>query len=378
MSNKRRWRLCIACLAVALLLALLLAAVGRSPQAPPSRAPPNRDRPQVRDRTEPVNPLVELNRTRGLPVRTGMFIENLHSLSLRERTFGAEGYYWLEWPQPVQDLLKESGLEPIDLLDLTNQVNSWDALVEPTGKALPVPGGGYYQRFRFSAIFYIPDLDLRRSPFENLVLPVILEVKPIVFSRQRGNAILVPERSSRDSLLGEYAPINGYAIESVRLVTSDHSYGTSWGREAGDLEYSQLAMEVGIRGDLFSSFVTWILPLLIVMTIVLLGPSLGGSLGDVRLAIPSTALLTLIFLQQHYKGGLPPLNYLTFLDCLYAYSYLASLAIFILFVWGTNVYADAPEWDKSSALQRINRVDRILQVVAIVGFLLVGSIVWLT
>ena len=38
------------------------------------------------------------------------------------------------------------------------------------------------------------------------------------------------------------------------------------------------------------------------MSIVLLAPSLESSLGDMRLAITSTALLTLVFLQPTYKS----------------------------------------------------------------------------
>jgi hypothetical protein len=178
-------------------------------------------------------------------------------------------------------------------------------------------------------------------------------------------------------LLGAYASINGYDVVSVQLKAADHSYGTTWGRSRQDQTFSQIAAQIRMRGDPFSSFITWVLPLLIVMSIVLLAPSLGGAMGDVRLAIPSTALLTLIFLQQTYKSDLPLLSYLTFLDGLYAYSYIASLLLFILFVWGTNVYADAPELQKDLALVRINRIDRFFQIGAVIGFVLVGFLAWI-
>lgn len=142
------------------------------------------------------------------------------------------------------------------------------------------------------------------------------------------------------------------------------------------LDYSRLAADVVMRSDLFSSFVTWILPLLIVMLIVLLAPSLVGELGDVRLAIPSTALLTLIFLQQSCKAELPSLSHLTFLDCLYAYAYIVSLVLFVLFLWGTNVYAEASEQERTGALRRINRMDRVFQLTACAGFVLIAIWAW--
>jgi hypothetical protein len=123
--------------------------------------------------------------------------------------------------------------------------------------------------------------------------------------------------------------------------------------------------------------VTWILPLLIVMLIVFMAPSLGGELGDIRLAIPSTALLTLIFLQQSYKSELPSLSYLTFLDCLYAYSYIVSLVLFVLFLWGTNVYEEADDSGKKDALKRINRMDLAFQLSSFVGFFAVAVWAWI-
>jgi hypothetical protein len=75
------------------------------------------------------------------------------------------------------------------------------------------------------------------------------------------------------------------------------------------------------------------------MAVVFLAPSLEASLGELRLAIPSTALLTLVVMQQTYQAELPPLPYLTFLDIIYAYCYLIAIAQFVLFVWGINVLA---------------------------------------
>jgi hypothetical protein len=77
------------------------------------------------------------------------------------------------------------------------------------------------------------------------------------------------------------------------------------------------------------------------MAVVFLAPSLEASLGELRLAIPSTALLTLVVMQQTYQAELPPLPYLTFLDIVYAYCYVIAIAQFVLFVWGINVLAVA-------------------------------------
>ena len=97
----------------------------------------------------------------------------------------------------------------------------------------------------------------------------------------------------------------------------------------------------------------------------MLAPSLEGELGDIRLAIPSTGLLTLVFLQQSYRLDLPDLDYLSFLDWIYACGYLISIATFLLFVWGTNVYQRASNENKNRVLLRINRIDSVFQVSAL-------------
>jgi hypothetical protein len=119
-----------------------------------------------------------------------------------------------------------------------------------------------------------------------------------------------------------------------------------------------------------------VLPLLIVLAIVFAAPTLEGRLGDVRLAIPTTALLTLIFLQQAYKASLPALSYLTFLDWLYAYAYLVTIALFFLFLWGSNACANAPEDQLASVVASINRIDLRFQALALIGLVVVGLLVW--
>jgi len=54
------------------------------------------------------------------------------------------------------------------------------------------------------------------------------------------------------------------------------------------------------------AFFKWLLPLAIVMSIVMMAPSLEEALGDVGLTILSGALLSLVFLRQACKSGFLP------------------------------------------------------------------------
>ena len=82
-------------------------------------------------------------------------------------------------------------------------------------------------------------------------------------------------------------------------------------------------------------------------------------------------LLTIVLMQQSYRDSLPSLPYLTFLDGLYAYSYLVTLAIFVLFIRSSNLLNKAP-LDQHAAVGRQNdRMDALVQIGALSGYGLV-------
>lgn len=91
---------------------------------------------------------------------------------------------------------------------------------------------------------------------------------------------------SRDlgPLTGDYSELAGYSLQRNWLVEGQNTYemiGIS-----RDEVYSQLAFRMAYGSQPWASFMKWIFPLLIVMTIVLLAPSLESSLS-VRCDWPS-------------------------------------------------------------------------------------------
>jgi len=118
------------------------------------------------------------------------------------------------------------------------------------------------------------------------------------------------------------------------------------------------------------------LPLAIVLLVVLISPYLEGSLGDVRIAIPSTALLTMVFLQQGYHSELPPSPYLTYLDRLYVVSYLICLSLFVLFAWSSNLYERTPPDRREALVRRLDVYDRNFQIASLLLILIVSIEAW--
>ena len=152
---------------------------------------------------------------------------------------------------------------------------------------------------------------------------------------------LEPYPENEDYLVGEYAEINGFKLIGNSIVSNVHPYDTNFGDPGLPSKFSRLEFKIRYKTDFWSAFIQDVLPVLIILAFVLVSPSLPSSMGDVRLAIPATALLTLIFMQQTYRSEIPSLSYLTFMDWLYAFAYIVSMSLFVLFCWGTYRYTAA-------------------------------------
>ena len=356
--------------AVSVVLVLAIHSTGRAGEASPQL---NRNGTGF----IPVNTTELLSKPNAIGVKVGAYFDNIHDLSLQNRRFVGEGFYWFEWPQSLQDKLNANKVDSSNMISIANQLDTWDGDIQGlTEDPIRLPNGNYYQQLRFSAYLYIPEINLKRFPFESVQLPVILETYDDTLAIQNDNVILVPEARS-NALISPAAGINGYNIVSASLQSTLRTLGTDWGLNNGKLSYSGVALQVTLKSSPLPSILKYFLPLFIVVAIVLLAPSLEGELGDIRLAIPSTGLLTLIFLQQAYQAEIPQLDYLTFLDWFYACGYVISIGTFVLFVWGTNFYQKAPKGGKDQALETINRADLIFQVSAIVVTVATGVLAWL-
>ncbi|QNI53285.1 hypothetical protein SynBIOSE41_00748 [Synechococcus sp. BIOS-E4-1] len=308
-------------------------------------------------------------------IYAGIHLDKIYELNLNSRTFTADGEIWLEWLPEVEALLQKHGDEPADLIALANRIETWDSTFEPsTDTPRELSGGRRQQLYHFSSRFYDDEVDFRRDPFDMLRLPVIVELKPLWTSQKYADLRLLPEPSD-DNLVGELGTLSGYQLESSSftpyLRRTSNRRGT-WYRP----HMSQVRLEVVYQSNLWPGIVNWVIPLMIINSIVLMAPSVEGTLSDVRLAIPSTAMLTLIFLQQSYHSSLPKLPYTTFLDDLFTASYLIAMALFALFTWGYNTYAAAPDDQKLETMRRINRADMRFQVISASALVLTAFISW--
>jgi hypothetical protein len=333
---------------------------------PPAMAPRPERRRDLYSRLEPI-PAALATAPR---IRLGVHLENAYNLSIPDQTFMAEGWYWLEWPEALQQRMGSEKINSDTMVEFVNNIIGKDFRVSPDNpEPVRKADGSFYQLFRFSGSFYIDDLNLRRSPFNELSLPLLFETRPVSFATDGGEPLLLMPVSNQEGLIGSYASIKGYKQVGVNIQPLIHSYPTDFG-DGSAYDFAMTEMRVYYRTTWFPPLLKWVLPLLIVMAVVFLAPSLEGSLGELRLAIPSTALLTLVVMQQTYQTELPSLPYLTFLDILYGYCYFVSIALFVLFLWGTNVHASQanPTPAVAAAIRtRLDKADQRFQLISLIG-----------
>ena len=304
----------------------------------------------------------------------GMHIENIYNLSLKDKNFSAEGWFWLEWPEAVQQLIIKNKIPLLELVEMVNQVEAWDSQIqldspEPELK----PNGNRLQLYRFSAKFYDDSQTLNRFPFQQLELPIIFEPRPIVFSLAAEDIRLNPALESK-GVMGQYIGMNGYQTGDVDIKKSIYTYNTNFGANNGieGGEFSRIEYNINYYTEFWPAFYQYVMPWLAAMAMLLLAPNLEGKFTEMRLAIPSTALLTLVFLQLGTNADLPKLSYVSFLDQLYIFGYIASIILFALFVWGSNAYGNAIESQREIVMRKINNIDVIYQSIVIGGSIFIA------
>jgi hypothetical protein len=293
-------------------------------------------------------------------IGVGMVASNIYNFDAGKKTFDADGWVWLTWSPEIEKHMKARAMSAQDLFFFFNGVDDYDFSLVPDSTApLRFPDGRYYQKYRYSGHFYAHDLNFRRYPFQTISLPLALELKSIdLLGTETPLSVVLDHEHSG---VGSYIEIAGYVKKGFTFSSYLHKYISSQGEPGllnGVRSLYQARMEVAYGKAPMATVIKLLIPLITVMAIILLSTLIPLKGWEVRLAIPPTVILTLIFLQQAYQANLPDLPYITFLDCLYNMSYLSALMIFGLYLWGSMEYHISAEEDPEKTMVRIQKVDR--------------------
>lgn len=306
-----------------------------------------------------------LRASHALPV--ALRLEDLRALELSSKTFRAQGQMLLEWDAALNRRLQTEAIEPLRLLRFVNQVEAWNSQLEAVGPPRPIEGGARWaQSLRFEGLFYVNDLELRSAPFLRVSLPLIVEVADDRLALEERGVLLQPLRDAR-RLAGGGVEMAGFRFVGSEVYSALHRIEDPF-QPGSHHTFSRVVLRLAYRTDDLAAALRWLLPLLLVMAVVLLAPSLDSDRDELSFGLPSAGLLTLVVMQEGYRAQVPSTPYLTFLDQLYTYSYAVAVAVFLLFVWAGNQRARATPEQAGVVLARINRLCTVAQVSALLGY----------
>ena len=255
-----------------------------------------------------VTPLTEIPKSAEV-VTVGFYPVNIYGVDAATSTFMYDGYIWLRW---------RGEADPTETLEFVNAVDksslSKEFLLEAPKR---MPDGSKYQIMRVESQFFRP-FSLSRFPLDQHALSITLE------DSLRGVDELVYEIDKDDTALSQALSISGWKLQgwSYRKLAND--YGSTFGDKssAQASKFAQLSFSLNIARP--ESYFIWklLLPLVIVLCGAWIALLLNPVLTETRAALPASALLTTVFLQQSYTATLPETGGLVLLDKIYVIAYV--------------------------------------------------------
>lgn len=230
----------------------------------------------------------------------------------------------MEWSDDFNKHLGKSSIRLEDIISFPNRLESASFSLRP----LPLQSRRlgditvFRQSFAYDGKFDTGGTDYRRFPFIDIQLPVRIELDAgLDFERLR----LIPR--TNESGAGSKAHLPGWLLTGSSINEVRNDYETSFGFDHGKSSYSQILFRATYQKSGWSSFWQLLQPIAVIMGMLLF---IMRITSDFRSELPIALMMSLIFLQDGYKAGLPELPYLTFLDKIYAICYAQMLAAFLL------------------------------------------------
>lgn len=282
--------------------------------------------------------------TTAAEVKVGIYGVNAYDLDVAANTFYFSGYMWLRWAGDI---------DPTATLEIANVVEEWGFIVTPLlEEPEELANGDSVMPLRIQGRFF-QAFDMRDYPLDRQELSLLIE-----------------DNSYTDDVIAYVPDVDGSGLDSnfkvpgwrVSGLTADrltHDYGTNFGSESiTSSTFSTLKLSVQLERVKNLFFWKLLLPVLLVLGTNWLALLLHPRLIDVRTAMPATALLTTVFLQQSSLDALPQVSSLVLMDLIYVVAYVLIVVTFAQVIWANN-RIKRNEGSGEDGAQAIRRADRI-------------------
>lgn len=292
-------------------------------------------------------------------VEVGFFPVAVHSVDESASTYNVDFYMWMRW---------KGERDPTESVDFMNMVNKWGMTKTVLHKTpVTLDDGTFYQFMRVEGTFQ-ETFTLSSFPLDRHRLSIKIEDSELDASK------FVYVLDNKDSGYSNQLSLPGWDVVGWDHQASISNYGTLMGErktvKTASPDYSQLRFDLVIARP--PGFFAWklMLPLLVVLISGLIALMVNPADSSTRIFMPSTALLTLVFLQQSYSSTLPSVSGLVLLDKIYVIAFLMSV---VLLGWIIKA-ARMMESSEGSAIEQVKRHDRNIMWLNIGVFVIAAAL----
>lgn len=246
-------------------------------------------------------------------VSVGFYPLNVYGVDPANSTFTYDGYIWFRW---------NGEIDPTKSVEFTNAVDrsslSKEFLFETPQVA---PDGAKYQIMRVESAFLKP-FSLSSFPLDQHDLSIVLE------DSLNGVDRLVYDIDKSDTSYAPGLSISGWTLNDWSHERTIVDYSSRFGDRSVTQasQYARISFSMNISRP--GSYFIWklLLPLVVVICGAWIALLLNPVLTETRAALPASALLTTVFLQQSYTSTLPETGGLVLLDEIYVVAYVLIVA----------------------------------------------------
>lgn len=246
-------------------------------------------------------------------VTVGFYPLNIYGVDPATSTFTFDGYIWFRW---------NGEIDPTETVEFTNAVDK-SSLSKEFLYDEPQVGadGSKYQIMRIESQFLKP-FSLSEFPLDKHDLSVTLE------DSLNGADKVVYQIDKTDTAYAPGLAVSGWTLADWSYAQTIVDYASAFGERGANQasQFARITFSINIARP--ESYFIWklLLPLFVVICGAWIAFLLNPMLTETRAALPASALLTTVFLQQGYTASLPETGGLVLLDEIYVVAYILIVA----------------------------------------------------
>ena len=250
---------------VLILLIFLLSFAG--PAQTIATTPPQRDTPEL--------------------VEVGVWNSGIHSINFPDGSFGAD--FLMFWKSPDPDF------RPFEVFQV---LNGRDWTTRSVSRRV-LPNGSYYT-IGYVSVTINHDWDLLHYPFDRHKLQIKIET-PLTASKLR----LIPNQ--QDSVVSEFAEVEGFEFIGFRLMEYIKEHGTDFGIPGSSRKgYSRLVVEIEIQRESRRLVVAILIGFIVANLITLFTYAIHVSMLSIRATMVASAIFSAVGNMYFLHGELHP------------------------------------------------------------------------